>query len=274
MRRLFYTCASFLALSPAAWALSSLVGDDYAQELPADSESNAIATRIDTLWTELVKHAISVDRLLVEVTDKTGADAVAPQLETLLASMSRMLEELESYPFSHPQDVQALKKQMAALTYVSQSYQGTIQKLVELSAYGSEELMNVFRRYKLDSTRSVYASANMEDTPQMRLYSDLADQVDDALYGLRKWEKGDHTEDIVLMLLEHAGKIERTHHMLTLLAPPSTDDQREALRPARQRLQLLAAELKEICNRILSLPEAPKKELEPIFLRISQATEG
>lgn len=229
---------------PASWAQDAAAPAVQ----PAPQEETPALSPIDALFQELLAESQELGRLLNEVTDKESADRVAGVLTQKMHHLDDRLHALETYPFDHRQDTEALKSHMAALTHISQSHLATMQRLVEVNAYGSEALMAVFARYKIDNAR--FTSLQAEDLPQTRFYSELADALEAALYALHKVKDEASAQASPAELRPLLKRIEAAHHMLAQLAPPRTDEQKEALRPEREKVQKLSNDLKEEITRL------------------------
>lgn len=248
------------------------MGHDAGGNAPANVPVEAAppTSVIDPIFRDLVETAQQVADLLSEVTDKESADRIAAPLKEKLAFIKDKLHTLESYPLNEERDAEALKQHMAALTHVSQNTLNSIQLLVELNAYGSEALMEVFNRYKVDTEKIPHLQA--DDVPHGRIYSDLADLLDDVLYTLRKVQDGTSAQAALATLSPLLRKMEQSHHMLVQLAPPLTDEQREAVRPSRERLLKLSGELKEEISRLQAAHCFHIAELDSILPRLLQST--
>lgn len=233
-------------------------------------EAAAPTSDIDSFFHELVEAAQQVTHLLNEVADQESADRIAPALKQKLAYINDKLHALETFPPKSEQDAEALKQHMATLTHVSQNTLDSLQRLAEVNAYGSEALMEVFDRYKVDTEKIPHLQA--EDVPQARIYSDLADYLDDALYALRKAQDEATAHEAIISLRPLLSKMEQAHHMLVQLAPPATDEQREAVRPVRERLLKLSNELKEEISRLQTAHCYKNEELDQLLPRLLQAT--
>lgn len=223
---------------------------------------------IDRLFKSLIQEAQQINSLLNEVSDKDSADRVAPELNKRLSLMDAEMKELEKFPFRGEQDSEALTMNMAALTHVTQICLEAMQRLSEINAYGSEALMSVFKHYKLQDNTLSYLKA--DDLPHTRLYNELADTLDDVLYSLRSVQDTATAEAAVRTLQPLLLKLESEHNMLVQLAPPRTDDQREAVRPARERLQRISAELKAQNDRLQAAHCYRCSELDLMLPRLLQ----
>lgn len=251
-----------LSLSPAARSQSD-TGDE---SVPRAPEETAPASAIDAFFKELMSEALQVDHLLNEVIDKESADRVAEPLGRKLAYIAERLHTLESFPLNEERDAEALKTHMTTLTHASQNSLAIMQRLVEVNAYGSEALMAVFNRYKMDGT--AVPNLKADDLPHTQLYSELVEAMDDSLLVLRKIQDEASAREALTTLQPLLNKIEHAHHMLAQLAPPTTDEQKEALRPARERLHMLTLEIKEEISRLQSAHCYQTEELDTILPRL------
>lgn len=263
--KLRYAAVSGLLLATLALAEQEA---PVANGTPRAEGVEAATLRMDALFARLIEQALQIDRLLNEVVDKESADHTAPELEQKLALMGEKLRELEALPFRDAQDAEALKVHMAALTHVSQSYLSTMLRLTEVNTYGSGELMTVFQRYKVDDHRLTQQQS--DDLPHTLLCSELADSLEDALLALNKVQDAASAAQTIPILQTLLTRIERTHHMLTLLAPPQTDEQKESLRPARERLLKISNELKRQNDRLQAQQCFHCRELDLILPRLLQ----
>ncbi|MCH5285516.1 MAG: hypothetical protein J1E42_07935 [Akkermansiaceae bacterium] len=231
-----------LALWPACSALEE-------SEPPADMRENAPPpSSLDALFDELITEASSIHHLLNEVADKDSADRVAAQLETRLAHMNSKLGELEQLP-PDESETGALQRHMTTLTHASQLYLTAMQRLAELNAYGSTALMGVFRRYKVDAVGS-QPHLQADDLPHSPLYTELADTLEDALFTLRHVQDEASAQAAAQKIASLLQQMERAHDMLTQLAPLRTDEQKEAVRPARERVRRITDAIKEQTSRL------------------------
>lgn len=223
---------------------------------------------IDQFFAALVHEAQQVYSLLNEVTDKESADRIAPLLDKSLAHMAAKMQELEQFPFRDEQDSEALTVHMASLTQVAQSCQDAMKRLSEVHAYGSDSLMSMFSRYKLQDNSLGYLRE--DDLPHSQLYGEMADSLDDALYSLRRVQDEASAREAVSTLQALLDKLEQAHRMLVQLAPPRTEEQREAVRPIRERLRQLSTLLKQQNDRLQAARCYQSPELDSILPRLLQ----
>lgn len=227
---------------------------------------------IDSLCSELVSVSQQVYNLLGEVADKESADRVAPRLKEKLHFMSDRLRLLETLPFDHEQDTEALKSHMASLTHISQSNLAAMQRLAEVNAYGSEDLMAIFDRYKVE--KRAINGLDADDLPQTQLYNELADTLESAIFTLQQIQSEEQAKAGLESLRPLLHKLEAAHNKLTILAPPHTDEQREALRPARERLARLSDELKKEISRLQAAKYYNCLELDTQLPRLLRLAAG
>lgn len=264
MKSIFVVLSCSFIVSLAAWAQQA--ADEAA---PARLES-LDASHIDPFFANIVDEAQQIDRLLSGITDRESADRSAVQLEEKLAHMSTQLLALEQYPFLHDQDAEALKAHMATLTHVAQSYLAGMQRLSEVNAYGSETLLALFARYKIDGEK--LSQLHADDMPHTRLYGELADSLEDLLYTLSQVKDAAAAAQALPRLEKLLVEINHLHDMLAQLVPPATDEQKEAVRPARERLQIISNDIKSAVDKLQAAQCYGNIELDAFLPRILQFT--
>ena len=213
-----------------------------AAQSPPAPLSHPVRTALDDLFFEIVDEARQIERMLSEVTDKESADRSASLLEHTLVLMDSNLRRLEKLSFRHEPETAALKANMATLTHISQNYLAAMQRLAEVNAYGSEPLLALFIRYKMDGEKP--ANLQAEDMPHTQLYGELADTMEDAIYTLGCIQSAEEAAAAVPRLRNMLRTSDRAHHLLAQLVPPTTEEQRDAVQPARDKLRALFFELK------------------------------
>lgn len=262
-------------ITVSIWLLALSMGVAAAQEsAEAAGESRVAAesgTQMDAIFQEIVQDAHQIGVTLSGITDKESADAAVQPLEALLNDMSQRLRTLEETVSTRQgQDSEALKAHMSTLTHFSQSALNTMQRLIEVNAYGSEKLMALFTHYKLDGDKITHLQA--EDMPHTQLYNELADRLEDALYTLGSIQDAASAANAVDEIREQLKVMERTRSMLSLLAPPTTEEQREAVRPARERLQKISAEIKNTIDKLQSVRCYSCSELDAMLPSLLHAS--
>lgn len=263
------------ALVSGVWMLCHLAMSQEGVEthVPAEErEESAPSSAIDVQCRELVQVSQEMYKLLSEVADKEGADRAAGVLREKLARMSELLRSLESFPFDQAQDTEALKSHMATLTHISQLNLDTMQRLAEVNAYGSEALMGIFNRYKVDSQAVKLLDA--DDLPHTQLYGELADALESAILTLRQVQDETSARGSLAELGALLRQVETTHNKLSLLAPLHTDEQKEALRPVRERLMHISDELRGEAQRLQAEKCYRCAELDALLPRLLRPAAG
>lgn len=221
---------------------------------------------LEILFREMVDEARQIERMLSEVTDRESADRSVEALERMLTHMDTQLHELENFSFRHEQEVAALQTHMAMLTHISQNSLAAMQRLVEVNAYGSEPLLALFVRHRVDVEKRQRLRA--EDMPHTQLYNELADAMEDVIYALNRVQSADDAAAVLAGLRKQLSATERVHHMLMQLVPPTTDEQKNAMRPVRVRLQKLFNELKKAIDHLQAAQCYGNEELDALLPKL------
>ncbi len=225
---------------------------------------------VQYLGDQILNEAREVLKLLTEISDRTTADAAAEPLRERLKSLDNQVRMLEKLPFSDEQDARTIHSDMTALKHLSQAVLEIIRRLQDVGAYGSQALMNVFEQYKFGKEpASVLRS---DDIPHSQLCNQLADEIEDALYTLRKIQDEVSARDGANTAEDLLHKIERTHDLLTQLAAPRTDEQCEALESARARMRHICAEIRKVHDSLRLNQFFKEPRLDDILDRLIRAT--
>lgn len=236
-------------------------GSDATQEQGSETRS---------LCLRLVNEAREIDKLLHTVSDKPSADHAAVILRDKLDLMRTLLKRLEKEPPPTASDARMLDQQMSTLTHITQGYILTMQRLTEVNAYGSDDLLEVFRNYKM-SSRQATSSTQGEDLPQSRLYIAMGDQLEDMLYLLRKVQNQEGAARASEALGPALEQTLRLRQMLENLSPAQPTEQREAIRPAKERLRRLCDELKREQERLRAAGYYGESSLGPALEQYGDA---
>lgn len=256
--RLLLALSACLLLPAAA-----LDGRESAATQEQSSETQSLCLR-------LVSEAREIDKLLHTISDKASADHAAVILQDKLDLMRTLLKQLEKMPPPSASDARLLDQQMSTLTHITQGYILIMQRLTEVNAYGSDDLLEVFRNHKMSARRAA-TSAPDEDLPQSRLYTALGDQLEDVLYLLRKIRNPESAARAAEALASAQEQALRLHRMLENLSPAQPEEQREAIRPARERLRRLCDELKREQERLRAAGYYGEPSLGPALEQYSNA---
>ena len=237
--------------------------DETKASAPGADETEQLGARILNESREILK-------LLTSVTDRDSADKAAGPLREKLKALDTHLRELETLPFTDEQDARAIHGDMTELTHLSQAELEILHRLQGVGAYGSQALLDVFEQYKFGQDAAPALQA--DDLPHSQLSTQLADEIEDALYTLRKVQDESHARDAANTVEDMLGKIERTHNLLTQLAAPRTVEQREALEPARERLRHLSSEARKVHELLRQNQFFGEPKLSDVMERLIRAT--
>lgn len=230
--------ASALALALAINAALPTMASDSAtvrQEPQAPNQNQ--------LFNRLLEEAKGIAPLLHTVTDKASAEKAAEALAARTERMRILLKQLEEMP-PVSDSAQTGSTQMATLTYVMQGAMPTIQRLIEVNAYGSDKLLDILRRY-LSSHPNI-----AEDSPEVRLYEELGDNLGDILYVLRKTQDPASAKTAASSLREALSEHRRLGNLIGALVPVPGSAQQDDLDAMRERLSHLREELKQEYGRL------------------------
>lgn len=239
MRRNCAIISGFLLLLSFVSAQGEQTVPDSASKEPEPPKSEA-----EQLGDQMIRESREIMKLLSGVTDRASADQAAVLLREKLKSLDAHLRRLETLPLTNEQDARSIHGDMTELTHLSQGGLDMLQRLREVGAYGSKALMDTFDQYKFGQSGAPALRA--DDLPHSQLCNQLADEIEDALYTLRKVQDEAGARDASITVEDLLEKIEHTHQLLTQLAAPRTQEQREALEPARTRLHRVTAEARKV----------------------------
>lgn len=241
------------------------------KERDAAREQHKEVSGTEALCGQLVEEAREIDRILHTISDKASADHAAIVLRDRLELMRTLLKKLERMPAPSPAETRMLDQQMSALTHISQGYIPMVQRLTEVNGYGSEDLLEVFLNYKVVVSQRMSSATRAEDIPQSRLYTTIGDQLEDILYLLRKVQDRESAARAVRALDAAQVETTRLRQMLEDLSPILPEEQREATRPARERLRRLCEELKSQQERLRKAGFYGEENLGAALERYSEA---
>ena len=198
---------------------------------------------------KLVNDSWEVDRLLRTVSDRESASAAAQQLRTHMERMRESAERLGRLPLSSAESVRMLEQSMRDLTHVTQGYMPVVQRLSEVNAYGAEELLELFRFYKMAAPGSAPARA-ADETPLVRSYVDWCDSLDDMIYLLRRAQNADTASAIAPELASALQKVDARYAQVERLKSGLSPQQQESEPLPVERLLRLRTELRSEVSRL------------------------
>lgn len=222
----------------------------------------------DVLCRRLLETTRAIESLLQSVSDAASADAAAPQLQSLLQQMRKLLAGLEQLPFD-AETTQTITKYMTDLTYITQGYMPLVQELIAQNAYGSEQLMVQLLSHHSENDYSDTAdNLGADDLPQS-VHQRLHNTLSTSLYALCKAVDTATAKDAAETLRECIATYRELQQEAQLLAaqtpeaaPPAdvaeqTDFLRRAHEQEQQRLEKEAyyqdPDLQRLLQEILSL---------------------
>ena len=197
----------------------------------------------------LVNDALEVDRLLRTVSDKESGIAAAAQLRTLMERMRQAAERLGRLPLESTEAARLLVQTMRDLTHVTQGYMPVVQLLTEVNAYGADELLDLFRFYKMSAPDGA-ANRVADESPLVRSYVDWCDSIDDVLYLLRRVQNPDTAAAISADLRNALQKCDARYAQVERLRGGLSPQQQESEQVPVERLLRLRTELRGEIARI------------------------
>lgn len=139
---------------------------------------------------KLVEESREVDRILRTVSDRESGVAATGELRTRMEYLRQSMEELGRLPLASGEEARAVEQMMRDLTHITQGYMQVVQLLIEVNAYGTEELISLFQYYKMSSPEAGAVSCSQE-SPLVRSYTEWCDSLDDLLFVLRRIQSPD-----------------------------------------------------------------------------------
>lgn len=137
------------------------------------------------LCRRLVEESREVDRLLRTVSDRESGQAVAAALRSKMEFLQQGAGLLSQMPLSGAEAARQLEQLMRDLMHITQGYMPVVHRLVEVNAYGSEELLSLFQFYKMSAAAAANAARSGESLV-VRSCNEWCDSIDDMLYQLRR----------------------------------------------------------------------------------------
>lgn len=137
------------------------------------------------LCRRLVEESREVDRLLRTVSDRESGQSVAAELRSKMEFLQQGAGQLSQMPLSGAEAARQLEQLMRDLMHVTQGYMPVVHRLVEVNAYGSEELLSLFQFYKMSAAAAANADRSGESLV-VRSCNEWCDSIDDMLYQLRR----------------------------------------------------------------------------------------
>ena len=205
------------------------------------------------LCSRLVEESREVDRLLRTVSDRESGQTVAAALRSKMEYLQQGAGKLSQMPLTGSESIRQLEQFMRDMMHITQGYMPVVQRLVEVNAYGSEELISVFQFYKMSAAAAASATRSGESLV-VRSCNEWCDSIDDMLYQLRRVQDSATAQAVV------SGELTALIKRVERLAVDA-ENQQLGLSPQqleseplpKARLKLLRGELK---NEVLRLQNA------------------
>lgn len=209
----------------------------------ADADEPTKTVQFCPVCIELLDLSHQVDRILRSVSDRESADKAADELKNYLDNMQNLCCRLETLPVSSPEEARMLSEYMRTLTHIFQGYIPIVERLMEVNAYGSEKLVNVFHLYKV---RDGYGTVrSQEESPCVLAWQEVADYLEVVLYHVRKLNTA---EDVNQQMPRIHEAVQRLEHRLQTLR--SDGYQREIPDSCRSQMSALYQELRDERRRL------------------------
>lgn len=150
----------------------------------------APAANAQEICRRLIEESKEVDRLLRTVSDRDSGRAAADELKPRMEYMLRAMEQLGKLPITSAEEARLLEGTMRDLMHITQGYVPVLQRLAEVNAYGADELINLFKYYRMDASPELIPDRR-DETPLVRSYNEWCDSLEDVLYLMRKINSGE-----------------------------------------------------------------------------------
>lgn len=194
---------------------------------------------------ELLVQAQQVERILRSVSDRESADKAAEELRGHLDRMQQLCCHLEKMPMESPEASRQLAASMRSLTHVFQGYIPVVERLMEVNAYGSDSLVNVFNLYKVrDGYR---ADSSSQESPCLISFQEWADSLEYLLYHVRKLRAAEDIERLWPEIEEAGLRVERCRKAVEAIRSEADADTVEQV---SQHLKSLFRELRDEQKRL------------------------
>ena len=205
------------------------------------------------LCRRLVEESREVDRLLRTVSDRESGQAAAAELRSKMEFLQQGAGKLSQMPLSGAEAARQLEQLMRDLMHITQGYMPVVHRLVEVNAYGSEDLIQVFQFYKISAAAAASVTPS-SDSLLVRRCNEWCDSLDDMLYILRRVQSLDSARAVVSG--ELSGVIARVNRIageVESLQLGLSPQQLESEPLPKARLRLLRGELR---SEVLRLQKA------------------
>ncbi len=205
------------------------------------------------LCRRLVDESREVDRLLRTVSDRESGQTVAAELHSKMEFLQQGAGQLSQMPLSGAEAARQLEQLMRDLMHVTQGYMPVVHRLVEVNAYGSDELLSLFQFYKMSAAAAANAARSGESLV-VRSCNEWCDSIDDMLYQLRRVQDSATAQAVAGgELVSLIRRVERLAEDVESLQLGLSPQQLESEPLPKARLKFLQGELR---NEVLRLQKA------------------
>lgn len=217
--------------------------------LPQVMMGAVVAEPASEVCRKLVEESREVDRILRTVSDRESGVAAAGELRTRMEYLRQNMEELGRLPLASGEDARTVEQMMRDLTHITQGYMQVIQLLIEVNAYGAEELISLFQYYKMSSPDVGGATSSLE-SPLVRLYAEWCDSIDEVLFVLRRIQSsetaGAAISELRILLERMDSRATQAESLQAGLSPQQVESEQVPM----ERLRRLRGELREELQRL------------------------
>lgn len=222
---------------------------------------------------QLVGKSMEVEQLLRTVSDRESGQAAAAELKPRMEYMMKAMEQLCSVSIESPEVARLLDDTMRDLMHITQGYAPVLQRLVEVNAYGAEELISLFKFYKMDASQTV-TPTQPEETPLVRGYSEWCDSLEDLVYHLRKVNSAEQAQQVLPTLLAAVAKAENCANQVERLQTGLSPQQLVSEQASVERLRRVSEELRQEIRRLREAQSYGQRELNAVLLRSAAQIRG
>lgn len=198
---------------------------------------------------KLVEESREVGRVLRTVSDRESGAAAAADLRARMEYMRKATEQLGRLPVGGAEEARMFEQLMRDLTHITQGNMPVVQRLVEVNAYGADELIALFQYYKMSSQTSPALGQSVE-SPLVQAYTEWCEALEDALFALRRVQNAETAASVAAELPALLHKIERKAEKAEKMQSGLSPQQVESERVPMERLQRLRDEMRAETQRL------------------------
>lgn len=223
------------------------------------------------LCCRLVEKSREVDRLLRTVSDQESGNKAAAELKPMMEYLHREIGRLSQLPIESAEAARTLEQSMRDLMHITQGFMPVVQRLNEVNAYGAEELMQLFRFYKMNTPSSL-VSDRRDETPLVRNYGEWGDSMDDVVYLMRRVSDHDSAAALMPDIQGAVQRMEDRAAQVDRLQNEMNPHQMEAERLPMERMMRLNSELRAEVERLQKVQGYGVAGMKPLLERCSRAS--